>query len=84
MDLVFRESVYWMPLASSISEASFLLLLIASKISASASSTFSLSVFFASSTMRKGDAYAKDQDTHPQLLSSSELLAPPLITFSPF
>jgi hypothetical protein len=46
--LDLRDSIYCIPLASSMSEASFLLLLIASRISASTSSAFCVSVFFAS------------------------------------
>ena len=45
---VFRGSVYCTPLASSRSDASFFRLAIAARISASASSAFSASVFFAS------------------------------------
>lgn len=43
-----RDSEYCIPFASSRSEASFLRLAIAARISASTSSAFSTSVFFAS------------------------------------
>jgi hypothetical protein len=46
--LDFNGSVYWMPFANSISEASFLRLLMASSISASASCAFSPAVFLES------------------------------------
>lgn len=46
--LDFNGSVYWIPFANSISEASFLRLLMASSISASTSCAFSPADFFES------------------------------------
>lgn len=54
---VVNGSVYWIPFANSMSDASFLLLLIASKISASSSSAFSSTVFLASNAIRNYSGY---------------------------
>ena len=81
---VRKASVYSMPLASSLSDASFFLLAIAARICASASSAFSASVFLASVNLSLNISVMYNAiTTHPQMLSWSALPVPPQVVLDP-
>lgn len=71
---VFSDSVYSIPRASSMSDASFLLLAIAAKISASSCSLFSPTVFFASIILAVRKSPKKRNEPHLLQPSWSEPL----------
>ena len=73
-----------MPFASSLSDASFFLLAIAARICASASSSFSASVFLASTNLHLNITVKYNElITHLRTLSWSGLLAPPQEVLDP-
>jgi hypothetical protein len=81
---VRKVSVYSMPFASSLSEASFFLLAIAARMCASASSSFSASVFLASINLHLNITVKYNElITHLRMLSWSGLLAPPQAVLDP-
>jgi hypothetical protein len=79
-DLDFNGSVYWMPFANSISEASFLRLLMASSISASTSCAFSPADFLES----EGGVKTNTALTNAANLEQLSVDEPPVLLLAKF